>query len=689
MSARRKGFAAGIITALVSLSMLTGCPKDPYDAQTWIDKLDDRGSVERAITELSRLKDPKSIEPLGKTWRKHNRPSRILRVIIDIAGQHDKGTVPKDDPDYEYKAKSKYGAFYKNGPYWDKAIPFLEDATNEFINDELKQQAIENAVLAIDALGRAKDANTVETLIKVANKKMPKKAPGQRVRLAALKALGSFGKDPRAVKTLIKVLERKPEEQRIELYAAAADALARTRNKMAVKPLIKAMFKMGAIYQFCRRALVAIGKASSNELLEIFRGKNKEMNAFAKENKFNVDCKKKAGWKSKCKAPSALQFKSATLLGDMAVKAAVPDLVKALDSKPMPSFFSARGDRGPPQHFAILDALRKIGDSSVAPDVWKFYGKAEGWMKPLVIDVYSFLATDTSKLKALEALVCKRVPGKGKKKGQKVCENAQMDQNLRMGGALAHARLVRSKADLDIHRFMMLRYKKEADKAETPAKKAKKEMEASKKALESARKALQKAQVAAGKKKDDPTLKAAQDKMDKAEAAHMKNKGKFDDLNGKALAYRGFQRTFQQHMARAWVGIKCKGKGAACYAGMLKKKPSDIAKMLGKDASDFKKWRKQFKKTLYTAATERAMLELMKLGPKAASVGDTLLDIKYAGTEDRIVRQAVWLALVHSQKRPCAKCADVLDSIISRDRDNTALRALNSDMQVLKYFFQP
>jgi transcription elongation factor GreA-like protein len=141
-------------------------------------------------------------------------------------------------------------------------------------------------------------------------------------------------------------------------------------------------------------------------------------------------------------------------------------------------------------------------------------------------------------------------------------------------------------------------------------------------------------------------------------------------------------------MTRAMVGIQCKGKGASCYTGMLGKKPSAVAKMLGKDASDFKKWRKPFKKALYTAASERAMLELMKIGPKAQKEAEKLLNIKYAGTEDRIVRQAVWLALVHTQKRPCPKCVDILESIIDRDQENTALRALNSDMKVLKYFFE-
>ena len=55
---------AGVLS--LSLVLLAGCPKDPYDPNTWIEKLDDPNEWERAATELDKLKEPSAIEPLGR-----------------------------------------------------------------------------------------------------------------------------------------------------------------------------------------------------------------------------------------------------------------------------------------------------------------------------------------------------------------------------------------------------------------------------------------------------------------------------------------------------------------------------------------------------------------------------------------------------------------------------------------------
>ncbi|HUH03905.1 MAG TPA: hypothetical protein VML75_18040, partial [Kofleriaceae bacterium] len=136
----RAGLCAAIALSMVAL---TGCPDDPYDADTWTKKLDDKAEIERAINELGRLKDPKSIKPLGDAWRRNNHPARILRVVVDIADQWDRDTLEASDAKYkgstelfEADQKRTYGPYYKKGPYWQDAIPYLEEAVTLFLEDD-------------------------------------------------------------------------------------------------------------------------------------------------------------------------------------------------------------------------------------------------------------------------------------------------------------------------------------------------------------------------------------------------------------------------------------------------------------------------------------------------------------------------------------------------------------------------
>ena len=77
----RARLGTGLLAGLFLLT-LSACPKDPYEADTWIDKLDDPAEVQKAVDKLGDLGDPKAIAPLGRVWEKHNRSSRVLRVII-------------------------------------------------------------------------------------------------------------------------------------------------------------------------------------------------------------------------------------------------------------------------------------------------------------------------------------------------------------------------------------------------------------------------------------------------------------------------------------------------------------------------------------------------------------------------------------------------------------------------------
>ena len=105
MKARPVSGLLSIAAVAMFAATLLGCPSDPYDPDTWIDHLDDPAEVEAAITQLSNLGDPKAIKPLGKTWRKYNKASKVLRVIVDLASR-------KEGPPPDKKA----------GPFWDDAV---------------------------------------------------------------------------------------------------------------------------------------------------------------------------------------------------------------------------------------------------------------------------------------------------------------------------------------------------------------------------------------------------------------------------------------------------------------------------------------------------------------------------------------------------------------------------------------
>jgi len=685
---RCTGARVFVVSAVAASLLLTlpACPKDPYDADTWINKLDDSREVERAITELSRLKDPKSIKPLGATWRKFNRPARVLRVIIDIADQHDRGTVNEADPELkgnpkliEAEKRRSYGPFYEKGPFWEDAVPFLVEAVEEFMEDEANARAIENATVAVDALGRAKEFTNVEVevLIRAATLRMPPDAAGQRVRLAALRALGKFDEDPRAVDTLIKVLNSNVEEQHLHLFAAAADALAQARSTKAIEPLVRAMYMIPPVYQFCRRSLVAIGEPAIPVLIQVFDLKHKEMNQLAKENDFANNCKKAMGPKTKCKAPTNLEFKAAQLLGDLHAKEAVDDLIAGLKKEPQPAFFGSQGEPGPSQHQAILDALRNIGDPKAADPLLDYIiaKDTDDLLRPMAIDSYSFLTRDTKILPHLE----------------KFMKDDDEDFQVRVASGLTYGRLAREDKQLAPLEYMIERNKAKVKEWEKKAKPADKAYQAIKKKYDPAKEAFDKA-AAEWKTKKDNASKAETKAWEKRKETfgklerdyYAKESDKYIS-EGNANDFRIFQRTFEQHLARAKVGIVCKDD-PKCYMGYLDKTDDQVAESLKKWIPDVDDWDKDEKHELKMAACERALLEISKMGPKAQPVFDDLL--KALPSTERFIRQGTLLALQHVAEKPCKRCVEVLDGIIKDQETQSTLNALTADARVWRYYFQ-
>jgi HEAT repeat protein len=586
MSARRSSLAAAAACAAL---LLAGCPKDPYDPATWVDKLDDQDPAERAeaVTHLQQLKDPAAIKPLGEFWRKNNRPSKVLRIIIDLASYVD--------------------AEKKTGPNWAPAIPYLVEAIENA--DYNEQGSIDDASVAADALGEAaaagqRDAEAVQVLISASNKKLRKQSPGHRVRIAAARALGRFGADQRIVDTLVAVLETDAKQQPVKVNAAAANALGDTGSPKAVGPLIKAAYAQPLIYQQARASLSAIGRPVIPELIRVLEGKHDALNAFAKENNFANNCEKGEGPETTCRAPGNLEFKAASILGDLRAAEAVPLLTAGLSKPARTSFFDPEtGSPGPPTHNAYLEALSQIGAPQAADAIYAYWSNpaTDDALRPIAMDKYSKLSRDTKGLPQLA----------------KMFEDEAEEENVRLAAALSYGRLVRKQSELAPLDAMIKKFQKPADENDAKAKKAKTEQERA-------------------------------------------------DFENKRDSYRGYQVAFEENKERALVGIKCQDD-PACYVEYLK--ATDIA--VGKPG---------------LPRAERALLELAKLGPKAASAVPALL--QHAESPERIMREGVLLALTSVAPKPCPDCVARLAEVVEKQKDQTTLDLLTGETKIVMNYFK-
>jgi len=654
-----------LVIASVSLFVfLAGCPKDEFDPDTWIDKLDDPAQAGDALQRLQQLKDPKAIKALGKFWRKKNYPSKVLRIIIDLA-TYEQYTVKIDGKVIDERASKdslkklqadnpgKTLELKKNfGPTYEPAVPFLIEAIDNF--DIGDQQSIDDASVAADALGRALEAGVTSndittTLINAAKKKMPKLSPGQRVRIAAVRSLG-FTKSPQAVDVLIDVLTADAQKQPIKLNAAAANALADAADPKAIQPLLKTMFDVPPIYQQCRNALAAIGKPVVPELIKLYQGKHKELEDYAKAQNFANNCDQGMGANTTCKAPGALKFKAAALLGDFHANDAVDMLAKdLLASKPLYSFFDPQtGAGGPPHHNAILDALRNIGDPRAADDVWKYATSKDTGVeiKPIALDVYSMIASD-KQVKKDDAL---------KWLADRFKDDAE-DEGVRLAASMAYGRLANSKKDLEPLDYMIARFKKPADenktKSDAEGDKAEK--------LEKEGKELE-AKALGDKQNQQALMKKANEKFSKAEG-HRDEQSRLQDVSN---SYRAYQKGFEENKWRAEVGIEC-GDDPMCYAKYL-------------DGKDIRVGEPGLPKV------ERALISLRKMGKAAEPALDKLLE--HADTSERIVRQGILLAVQNIPDMPCPKCEARLAEVVEAQKDMTTLDYLTADTKIVLYYLR-
>jgi HEAT repeat protein len=424
---------ATVAAAALAVLLFGACEKDPHDADTWIDKLDtrDRTELNEALRHLDRLKDPKAIGPLGKSWEKHNRDSQIMRTMITVAAYQD----PKTG----------------KGPNWKDAVPYLLKAVEDY--DAGDPRSVEDASVACNALGRAAaagqaDDTVLTALINTANKQLPRSSPENRVRINAVSALGKF-KDKRAVDVLIRILEGDPEKQLLRLNAAAALAVAETGDPKALPALTKALF-LGPLYKQVRAGITRVGKPAVEAMIKLYQEKDDTIQAYAKEKDFAK------------KAPGNVPYKGALLLGDLRAPEAIPLLLAGLKAEPRISFFDEKtGAAGPSTHEAIFDALKRsaIGNkdaSDALREYWK-NPKTDDFVRPMAIDAYSVVTKETSELDTL----------------YKLLSDENQEDQIRAASALAYGRLGRTADHQKKLDGLVARYEERVKQAEEKAKKAK------------------------------------------------------------------------------------------------------------------------------------------------------------------------------------------------------------------------
>jgi HEAT repeat protein len=398
----------GLLLAAVML-LVAACEKDPHDPKTWIPKLDNTNSLREAVQNLDRLKDLQAVKPLGEAWKKHGKPSFILRAMISIASFND----PTGDK-----------AYIKRTPDYTDALPYLSEAVEQF--DAQQQTSIEDAAVAAEALGRSKLPDAVRVLVAAANKPVQKNHPALRVKRAAISALGGFN-DPTAIDTLIKVLSADPADQDIRLHAAAALALAESGNPKALPALAKAAF-VGPIFNQVRAGFSRGGKAAIPVAIEIFDGKQADVLALAKEKKWEAQV-----------VPGVMGYIGAILLGDLRATEALPKLIGALEKPAIPIQVGATATNV----HGVIQALRLIGGPKAAEALYAFMTKADldkAVFLADTINAYSMIADDTKALPFLEKII--------------VDEDPAMMQ-ARVAAAIGYARLGKTKADEDAYKRLL------------------------------------------------------------------------------------------------------------------------------------------------------------------------------------------------------------------------------------------
>ena len=149
-----------------------------------------------------------------------------------------------------------------------------------------------------------------------------------------------------------------------------------------------------------------------------------------------------------------------------------------------------------------------------------------------------------------------------------------------------------------------------------------------------------------------------------AEAATLKDRAK-KQAEQAAATYIGYARMFQNHMARIELGVACKAD-PRCLVAALDRTPAEAVARMKPYIPDIDAWTAEDKQALWEATVDRGLIDLGKRGVAKPEVLDKLL--AHAGRTERVVRQAILIALAKVAPRPCPACVTKLDAVIEADR---------------------
>jgi hypothetical protein len=682
--------------------LLAACRDNPYEADTWIDKLDEKNETERAVLELEHLGDPKAIPALGKAWDREGKPVRILQVIIDLA--------PALTPQ-EAEARNLTN-FAKTGrkASWDKALPIFKQAVTEI--DSANPRSLDSAVKAADALGDAQIEEAEEILIELANDPENKlDAKALRVRLAAIVALGKYN-DARAITALSTMLRkslddfaladadfRAAKEDQAKKAAverqsdaakqagAAVNALAAARSPQATPVLIETMYRLPVLAAQCRRALVASGAGVAGEMKQILKGTHQAVNQLFAEKKLDKVCVSPTD----CKPVSIKDFYAALILGDLYDKTAVPELLEALARPVAPLGIGPDGTPTPnSSHNSIFNALRKIAAAEAAPKVKAIWADPKQTVleRAMAIGAYGFVSRDASAIDEL----------------RKIVNDPATDMGLRQEILTTIARIAQNQKDIDVFENLAKinneKYLTAKKKSEGPEKTkyeaARNELAAAKKKFADAKAAFLKA----GGQRKAPAevinaMTEAQKLVDAADEKHDDTRADWKPLDDERADYLNATRGLEMHIARVEIALHCK-KDAACYANTLKAATAktdaeklaaaeEVGKRLVKYIKTWKDWSEDEKKRVLSAQVERAMLEVSKLGEAAKDQVPVLLGA--VTSDNRIVRESVLLALPKIAPLPCKECETKLDEAVKAGEGKSTIADLNLETMILRNYF--
>jgi hypothetical protein len=179
-------------------------------------------------------------------------------------------------------------------------------------------------------------------------------------------------------------------------------------------------------------------------------------------------------------------------------------------------------------------------------------------------------------------------------------------------------------------------------------------------------------------------IKRADAALAAAVAVHHKKTHDYRQLVAQADAYHAYGRTFQIHIARIEVALRCEHR-LDCYIGTLRASPEDAAASVSQYVPDAGTWSDDDKRALLSAGIERAMLEIGKRGHDAEDLTGPVLDA--ASSDVPLVRQSVLYALPKIAKLPCDLCVKKLDAALAAGADKPALADLQLTTTLVRNYF--